>query len=209
MDCRCAGLAALFAACVPLRPAVAQQNTPNQAPPTLQQQAARAEAGLESPWDVQAFVNGIGENIQRLRPILAQINPQQWYDQKGAPSAYILQAQEAQRQLSEAITSGSAFANKPESLSTGLDEYFRLEALDVTLRSLEEGARAYAPRGIADGLDERLAQNFNSRERLRDYLKELANSTEQNFKIADQEAQRCRAMISNVPPATTAKRSKH
>jgi hypothetical protein len=34
---------------------------------------------------------------------------------------------------------------------------------------------------------------------LRDYLRDLAASTEQNFKIADEEAQRCRGMISREP----------
>jgi hypothetical protein len=48
-------------------------------------------------------------------------------------------------------------------------------------------------------LSQLIAHNFNNRERFRGYIRDLAASTEQNFKIADEEAQRCRGMISKEP----------
>lgn len=184
-------------------------SAPQQPPPGLQQQANRAESGLEAPWDVQTFVAGIQQNVDRLRPLFGEMHPQQWYDQKGAPSTYILQLQQAQQQLSDIAITGRNFSQKTDSLAAALDEYFRLEALDLTTRSLEQGARQYGPRGLADRVDALLGQNFSSRERLRDYLRDLAVSTEQNFKIADQEAQRCRAMISSEPVTASKKTRKH
>ena len=95
---------------------------------------------------------------------------------------------------------------KTESLSLGLDLYFRLEALETTTRSLAEGAQKYADRPAADKLSELIAGNFSSRERLRDYLRELTTSTEQNFKIADEEAQSCRAALSKQPVSKKTKK---
>lgn len=156
-------------------------------------------AGMETPWDVRKILTELLADNQRLTPLLAQLHPQQWYDEKGAPSTYILQWQTAHTQLNDVITTTQMLAQKTEDLSLALDEYFRLEALGLTMRSLQQGAERYADRGTADNLARILASNFTNRERFRDYLRDLASSTEQNFKIADEEAQRCRGMISKEP----------
>lgn len=179
------------------------QSSPRTSPqPALADQAAQAETGLETPWNVRKMVMDLSAESNQLQPLLAAMNPQQWYDKKGAPSTYIIQWQTAQRQLNDVRYVTRLLAEKTESLSTALDTYFRLEALDVTARSLEEGAERYADRASAEQLSALLAKNFNSREHLRDYLRELTATTEQNFKVADEEAQRCRASISRpVSPA--------
>lgn len=170
-----------------------------QTPSALKAQQTKAEAGLENPWDVRSIIAAIDKDAAKLRPLLAQMNPQQWYDQKGAPSTYILQLQTAQRQVNDVDVTTRMLSQKTEDLALALDEYFRLEALDISARSLAEGARKYGPRGQADELDALVASNFTNRERFRDYLKDLATSTQQNFKIADEEAQRCRGIISKEP----------
>jgi hypothetical protein len=76
--------------------------------------------------------------------------------------------------------------------------------LEVTSRSLEEGVTRYGDRFTADQLGGLIARNFSRRERFRDYIRDLAASAEINFKLADEEAQRCRGMISKEP----AKRAK-
>jgi len=169
----------------------------------------QASPGLEAPWDVRKTLTEVGNNTQQFQPLLAQMNPQQWYEQKGAPSTYILQWQTAQRQLNDVSYTIRQLSQKTDSLSLALDTYFRLETLDVTARSLEEGAQRYANRATAEKLNTLIAHNFNNRERLRDYIRDLAASTEQNFKIADDEAQRCRAMITNVPAATSRRSKKY
>jgi hypothetical protein len=170
-----------------------------QASSVLKAQQTKAEAGLENPWDVRSIIAAIDTDAAKLRPLLAQMKPQEWYDQKGAPSTYILQLQTAQRQVNDVDVTTRMLSQKTEDLALALDEYFRLEALDVSARSLADGARRYGPRGQADQLDALIASNFTNRERFRDYLKDLATSTQQNFKIADEEAQRCRGIISKEP----------
>ncbi len=167
--------------------------------------AQQAPAGLETPWDVRTILTNVAKDTDNLKPLLDGLNPQQWQDKKGAPGTYILQRQLAQRQLNDIAVTTKSLSQKTESFSLALDEYFRLEALDITARSLEEGTRKYGDRAAADKLSELIARNFTNRERFRDYLRDLATSTEQNFKIADDEAQRCRGMISKEPAASSKK----
>jgi hypothetical protein len=160
-------------------------------------------AGLETPWSVQKFIADLQKDSTQLQPLLQGMSPQQWSDRKGAPTTYIVQWQAAQQQLNDVITMTKLFAQKTESLSTALDVYFRLEALETTERALAEGAQRYDTRANSDKLNMLIAHNFDSRQRLRDYLRDLAATTEQNFKIADGEAQRCRGMISKETPANS------
>jgi hypothetical protein len=184
---------------------VAQQ--PGQAPPGPQRAPAAATtqasapAGLESPWDLRNILAALVKDNEQLQSLIAQLNPQQWVDKKGASSTYILQWTTAQRQVKDTVIASRLLSQNTESLSQALDTYFRLEALDTNARSLEDGARKYADRASADKLDELIARNFSNRERFRDYLRDLASSKEQDFKIADAEAQRCRGMISKEAPA--------
>lgn len=173
---------------------------PQNAPTTAARQVP-APAGLESPWDLRNILAALVKNNEQLQSLIAQLTPQQWYDQKGAPGTYILQWTTAQRQVKDVVIASRLLSQNTESLSQALDTYFRLEALETSARSLDEGARKYADRASADKLDELIARNFSSRERFRDYLRDLASSKEQDFKIADAEAQRCRGMISREPPA--------
>lgn len=164
--------------------------------------------GVENSWDVRVILSNLARDAAELKPLLDALKPQQWFDQKGAPTTYILQWQTAQSQWNDVAATTKSLTVKTDSLSLALDNYFRLEALDVTTRSLEEGARKYGDRPTADRLSQAIARNFNDRERFRDYIRDLALSTEQNFKIADEEAQRCRGMISREPAPLTKKSRK-
>ncbi len=94
--------------------------------PVRGQQPVQPQAGLESPWDVRQILANLLKDNQELQPLLARINPQQWYDQKGAPSAYISQWQLAQRQLADVVTTSKSLAQDTENLPLALDDYFRL-----------------------------------------------------------------------------------
>lgn len=168
--------------------------------PALQNQQIQEQTGLENPWDVRSLLASLSKDDDQLGPVLNQLNPQQWSNQKGAPTTYILLLQTAQQQWRDLVVSTKLLSQKTESLPLALDLYFRLESLDVPARTLADGARKYGDRQTAEKLAQLLANNFQKRESLRNYLRDLSISTEQNFKIADEEAQRCRGMISKEPP---------
>jgi len=139
------------------------------------------------------------QDNEKLRAVFGALNPQDWSAKKGASTGYIQQLQLGQRQLNDVVAASKLLAQKTESLPLALDDYFRLEALEVTARSLSEGALRYADRHTADQLSQLVSRSFSTRERLRDYIQDLAKTQEQNFKVADEEAQRCRGMISREP----------
>jgi hypothetical protein len=156
-------------------------------------------AGLESAWTLRAILDDLLKDNEKLEPLLAQMNPQEWVTKKGASAVYVQQWQTAHTQLNEVVAASKQLAQKTENLSLALDDYFLLEALEVTSRSLEEGVSRYGDRFTADQLSGLIGRNFSRRERFRDYIRDLAATSEVNFKIADEEAQRCRGMISKEP----------
>jgi hypothetical protein len=189
-------IACLSLACRLLLAAQVQQNQPPSAPTG---QIIPKPAGLESAWTLRTILDELLKDNEKLEPLLAQMNPQEWVAKKGASDVYIQQWQIAHKQLSDVTAASKLLAQKTESLPLALDDYFRLEALEVTSRSLEEAVSRYGDRFTADQLNGLIARNFSRRERFRDYIRDLASTSEMNFKIADQEAQRCRGMISKEP----------
>jgi len=156
-------------------------------------------AGLESAWVLRSILDDLLKDNEKLEPLLAQMNPREWVSHKGASDVYLEQWQVAHTQLKDVIDVSKLLAQKTESMPLALDDYFRLEALEVTSRSLEEGVKRYGDRFTADQLGGLIARNFSRRERFRDYIRDLATSSEVNFKLADEEAQRCRGIISKEP----------
>ncbi len=186
---------ALCAICCGAMAVQAQQT----AAPDQQPAALKKPAGLESAWTLHTILDELLKDNEKLEPLLAQMNPQEWVNKKGASAVYIQQWQMAHTQLNEVTAASKLLAQKTESLPLALDDYFRLEALEVTSRSLEEAVSRYGDRFTADQLNGLIARNFSRRERFRDYIRDLATTSENNFKLADEEAQRCRGMISREP----------
>jgi len=178
-------------------------------PPPAQASQPNSDAGIETPWDARKLLLELNSRNQQLKPLLESIDPQTWYDQKGASGAYISQWHTAQDQLKYAEISVQKLSLETESIAACLDAYFRMEALESTERSLLEGVRKYGERTVAEQLEQLIARNFNDRERFRTYMVDLSSNKEHLFKIADQEAQRCRGMISKeAPPAPKKSKSK-
>ncbi len=169
--------------------------------PSQQNSLSQAEAGLEGPDAVRQMVAGIVADNDKLKPALTDLNPQTW-QAKGAPSTYVIQWQLAQRQVNDIDLSSKLLLQHVESLASAMDFYFRLEALETTARALNEGAQQYGEGAPIRELNSFVAKNFDSRQRFRDYLRELSINVEQNYKIADEEAQRCRAAMSKTAPCT-------
>jgi hypothetical protein len=182
-------------------------NLQAQAPPTAptptpaqQKVLSQADAGLESPEEARAIVLGVVKEEDQLKPLLGTLDPQSWSDKKGAPTTYVIQLQAAQQQGRDLDLVAKLFLQHIDSLKAAMDLYFWMEALETSARSLNEGAQRYADRPVAEQLATFVARNFDSRQRFREYMKDLAANLEQNYKVADEEAQRCRA-VENKEPA--------
>src|SRR5689334_15342495 len=83
-----------------------------QAPPSPTDLRQVPAAGLENPWDVRKIIADLQNDTNNLGPLLHQINPQEWYDKKGAPSTYIVQWQSAQQRLNDVLSATKLFSQK-------------------------------------------------------------------------------------------------
>lgn len=180
----------------------AQQPASPRAPAAAQ---APAIQGLQAPWDIRQMLADVNAQNQKLKPLLDQMHPQQWLD-NGAPPAYASQYIDTRSRLEDVARSVANLEQHTESLSAALDSYFRMEALEVVSRSLLECIRKYGEHTTAEQLSALIVKNYTTRQKFRDYLRDLSVQREQECKIADEEAQRCRGIISKEPPPTTGTR---
>ena len=164
--------------------------------------------GVATPWDTTPMIASLSAQAARLKPILDQLTPIEWV-QKGAPDAYIAQWKGAEAELGFLGDSAKALEKQPERLTLALDTYFRLQSLELRLNSLVEGVRNYQNPAVGDLLIGVAAENSANRDKLRQYITDLAVTKEQEFEIADKEAQRCRGVLSKqTPPKPAAARKK-
>jgi hypothetical protein len=153
-----------------------------------------------SEWDVRKLLDSLSLQAEHLKPIIDQVHPEAWVSQ-GAPDAYIAQWKSAQAELGYLLASSNSLSKDPERLTLALDTYFRMQAMESTLGSLVEGVRKYQNPALAELAQTFVAENSINRDRLRQYVTDLAAQKEQEFKVADREAQRCRGQLLNQTPA--------
>jgi hypothetical protein len=164
-------------------------------------------SGVAAPWDISQTAASLSAQAERLRPILDQITPGQW---KGAPDAYIGQWQSTKNEVGYLINVSKAFQKTPEKLTVALETYFRLQAVESQVNSLADGVRKYQNPAIGDLMMSTLSANYSNRDQLRMYIADLADTKEQELKVMDSEAQRCRGNMgtpvrSTPRPAATPK----
>jgi hypothetical protein len=165
---------------------------------------AAADSGVASEWDARKLIDALGAQAQHLKPIIDQVQPADW-QAKGASATYVSQWNSVQAQLKYLLSSTEAFSRQPDRLPLGLDTYFRMLSVDSTLGSLTEGVRKYQNPALASIMQSVIAENSTNRDRLRQYLTDLAKQKEEEFQVADREAQRCRAALLQQPVPKTKK----
>jgi len=156
-------------------------------------------AGLEADWEIAAVLHEISLHAQRLGPMLERFDANQWV-QKGASQTYVAQLQSCREQATALARGAEALTANPQQLSGELEIFFRMQSLETMLGSLEEGMRKYHSQADAQALAVFEAQDDANRDRLQRYIVNLAAQREQEFKVMDREAQRCRGLVIQAPP---------
>ena len=135
---------------------------------------------LAPTWDTpQLFTAIISANV-KLQPVLKQIHPNEW---KGAPASYQSQWESAVKANQALQTHAAAVSKAPENLGESLRQYQNPE--------------------LADLLDGMLAEGKAARDAYSQRVLDLAAQREEQFDVADHEAQRCRAQLSSQPNKQT------
>ena len=172
-------------------------------PQAAPQQPASGLQGLEADWNIAPVLREIAEHSGRLLPALDRIDARAWEEQ-GASETYAEQLQLCRDQTRMVADAARGLARNPEQLASSIDLFIRLQSLDVMLLSLQEGIRKYQSPADAQDLAALVAQNGASRERFQRYIVNLASAREQELKVMDREAQRCRG-LATAPSASSCK----
>jgi hypothetical protein len=184
--------------------ALGQTSEPSPAAQTAAAGASANDKGVASEWDARKLLDSLSQQAEHLKPVIDQVQPAEWQS-KGASETYVAQWSAAEAQLKYLLGSTDAFSRQPERLPLGLEAYFRMQALESSLGSLIEGVRKYQNPALAALMQTVVAENSTNRDRLRQYLQDLATQKEQEFEVADREAQRCRAALLQQPAPKTKK----
>jgi hypothetical protein len=154
--------------------------------------------GIPPEWEVRKQLSALADHVQRISPLLEQLKPQDWVSQ-GAPAAYGDQLKRTRQEIDYLIGTTKELMARPERLTVALETFFRMQSVDAMLRSVAAGVRKYQNPAAADLLQSLISDTTTDRDKLREYVVDLAADREQQFKIVDQEAQRCRAVLSRQP----------
>jgi hypothetical protein len=158
----------------------------------------QAPPAVSAEWDITQTLDSLSKQANRLKPILDQLTPQEWVA-KGAPQAYVTQWRSAEDELKYLTNSVTALQKQTDRLTLAIDAYFRLQSVEARLNSLVDGVRNYQNPAVGDLLMGVLGENAANRDKLRQYITDLAANKEQEFQIVDKEAQRCRGQVSRTP----------
>jgi len=156
-------------------------------------------AGLESDWDIAAVLREVSAHAGRLLPLLDRADAGQWAA-KGAPAAYAAQLRSSKEQAQALADDAKALAANPETLSAELQVLFREQGLETLLTSIAEAMRKYQDPAASQELIAMAAESGANRDRLEEYVVNLAAEREKEYQVMDKEAQRCRAVVLAPPP---------
>ena len=151
------------------------------------------------------MVQEIGANASRLGPELDKVDAKAWVA-KGASDTYTAQLESSKLQARAVGTEAYGLTVNPEKLSIALQVLFRVQGLETMVASLEEAVRRYQSPEDARNLVRLMAEGGANRSRLQQYVVNLAAEREQDLVVMDQEAQRCRALVTQPPPAPRRKK---
>lgn len=160
----------------------------------LSASAQSPSGGVATEWDARKMLEALTLQMQHFKSVIERVKTDAWVA-NGAPQTYVTQWKMSQTELNYLLNSIDALAKQPERLPLALDAYFRMQAMESTFGSVIEGIRKYQNPAIADLLQSAVNENSINRDKLREFLQELAVQKEQEFQVADQEAQRCRSVM--------------
>lgn len=160
--------------------------------------APAQDQGFTPEWDIRAVLKEIAAHAQRLVPVLDKVDPGAWVSQ-GAPDTYVAQWKSSRAQSQALAGDALELSRNPENLSAALKTFFRMQSLEFSVRSLADGVRRYQNPAVAELLTGVAGENGANRERFQRYIVHLAAQREEEYRIMDHEAQRCRGILTRLP----------
>ena len=163
--------------------------------PWLALPALAQQGTVMTEYDAVQLFSAVADQTQKLAPMIEQINTPDWVA-KGAAPTYTQLRDGALAQNKAIVNAMHDLTQHPTKLSDCLSALFRIQSMEMELISLDPGLRKYQNPALADLISSILADGNRNRNRFREYVVDLAAHKEQQFDVADKEAQRCRESLS-------------
>jgi hypothetical protein len=156
--------------------------------------------GVTAEWDVRSYMTQLVADVQRMRSLLNRVDAPHWVS-RGAPEAYIQQSKSSLDAMEHLVAATEDLSRQPEKLSAAIETFFQLERMELLVASLNNGVRKWQSEHTANEMSEALSANMVHRDRLRQHIRDLASARENEQRIMNEEAQRCRGMLTREAPA--------
>jgi hypothetical protein len=169
--------------------------------------AAAQSEGLPPEWETRKNLQDLVAAVKKFTPLLDSLKPDVWAE-KGAPSTYAAQLKSARDQMNYLDNATARLSQQPDKMALALETYFRFQAFESMVISVSDAVRKYQNSAIADLLQAQLTESAQAREKLKQYVLALVTMKEQEFSIADKEAQRCRELQSKQPAPPSRKQER-
>ncbi len=163
--------------------------------PLLVLPAMAQQASVMTEYDAIQLFNAVADQTAKISPMIEQINTPEWVA-KGAAPTYTQLRDGALAQNKAIVSAMRELTQHPTKLSDCLSALFRIQSMEMELISLDPGLRKYQNPALADLISSILAEGNRNRDRFRQYVVDLTGHKEQQFEVADKEAQRCRESLS-------------
>ena len=164
-------------------------------------QAAIAQDGIAPVWDVKAMLQQLVDQMARYRTTVDKLPVVDWVNQKQASQTYLRQQEVVLGEVGNLNLVATRLNQAPEKLSLALDIYFRLQAIESMTAALADGASKFESQETANMLNQLVGDNSSLRLKLRQYVLDLSANKEQEYAIAEREAERCQAELNRNPLA--------
>jgi hypothetical protein len=153
--------------------------------------------------EVPSIAAKVSERSEHLTPMFEQVHISEWIA-KGAPDTYNSQWNSLVQQNQAIETDMKDIAEHPERMQDVMHALFRVHRFDIDLNALLIAVRRYQNPALADIIESAAVSDQAGVEKLQQYALDLADVTEKQLSIEDEEAQRCRGSLASQPPVRTA-----
>jgi len=154
--------------------------------------------GIPPEWETRKDIDALIAQVKRIRPLLDELRPDEWVA-KGASPAYVAQRKSAQDAVGYVVSTAQRLSATPDRMTIVLETFFRIQSLEAIVTSLGEATARYQNPSLAQLLQSVTGESGIHKEKLRQYMLDLAAVKEAEFNLIDKEAQRCRGITSTQP----------
>ncbi len=148
--------------------------------------------GVQPVWNVKTMCRELSGQLSRFDPLLEKVNPKEW---KHSAEAYSRQLEDLQKQIGYLKRALNELGADPGRMTKALEAFLRMQTVESMMQSMIAGVRRYQNPAMADLLQGVLNEVGPYAQALQDYLVQLVAQKEAEFKIIDEEAQRCRSQL--------------